>query len=150
LKTLRHFLVVLSFLCATFLISTGDLAADVGDLVIIVNAKSSTDKISISQLRDFYYKKRRTWPNGESVRFIDRSKGSPIREKFLSTVLKKTEEELELYWIGQKLYSGDSAPLQESADAMTVHFVSSFPGAIGYVSSTTSLKDKNVKPVGIE
>ena len=115
-----------------------------------MNAANPENQISRTQLRDFYYKKRRTWPNGDVVRFIDRGKGSASRKVFLAEVLKKTEEELELYWIGQKLYSGNSAPLQEASEARVIHFVSKFPGAIGYVKKSVSLEEKNVKAIKLE
>jgi ABC-type phosphate transport system substrate-binding protein len=120
------------------------------DLVFIVHATNPVSEISTAELRDYYFKKKRQWPDGGGVRFIDRSTDSEIRKTFLQTVLKKTTAETDLYWIGQKLYSGDSAPLQESSDRMVMQFVTAFPGAIGYVSSSVLLTSKDIKPIKIK
>lgn len=118
------------------------------DVVFIVNAENNAEKLTASEIRDFYFKRKRRWNNGESVRFMDRTNG-PLREIFLKKYIKKTTSDIELYWIGQKLYSGDSAPLKEASDSTTMSFVSSLKGAIGYVSESTILR-KNVKVIKVE
>ncbi len=125
-------------------------AADqVTELVFIVNAANPAAELSTNEIREIYFKRKRHWPDGESVRFIDRSPSSYLREFFLKRVIKKSNSDVELFWIGQKLYTGDSAPLRESSDYATIQFVSSFKGAIGYVSPEVSLADKNVKVIKI-
>lgn len=120
------------------------------EIVFIVHAQNPAETISAVEIRDYYFKRKRQWPDGTSVRFIDRSPDSEVRKIFLSAFLKKTSEDLELYWIGQKLYSGDSAPLKERTDAMTIQFVSAFKGAIGYISKSAPLSDKTVKTLQIK
>jgi ABC-type phosphate transport system substrate-binding protein len=120
------------------------------DLVVIVNSENPAAALSENDLRDYYFKRKRQWPDGTTVRFLDRVPETPIRKSFLRKFIKKTTEDVELYWIGQKLYSGDSAPLRESSDALTVQFVSSFKGAIGYVSASAALAGRNVKAVKVE
>jgi ABC-type phosphate transport system substrate-binding protein len=127
-------------------ISTG--AAD--SIIFIVNGQNPVSQLSAEDVRNFYFKKKRRWPDDTSVRFIDRSPGSPLRDSFLRNYLHKTGSDVELYWIGQKLYTGDSAPLKESSDEMTMQFVAAFKGAIGYVSSGAQLGTRNVKAVKIE
>jgi ABC-type phosphate transport system substrate-binding protein len=120
------------------------------DLVVIINGENPVSRISENELRDYYFKRKRQWPDGTPVRFLDRTQENGVRKIFLKKYIKKTSEDLDLYWIGQKLYSGDSAPLKESSDAMTMQFVASFKGAIGYVSGSASLVGKNVKAVKVE
>lgn len=118
------------------------------DVVFIVNIDNPTTTLSVSELRDFYFKRKRRWASGESVRFMDRTTGH-LRDDFLKNYMGKTNSDVELYWIGQKLYSGDSAPLKESSDSAAMNFVGSLKGAIGYVSDTTVLK-KTVKAIKIQ
>lgn len=118
------------------------------DVVFIVNIENHTEKITASELRDFYFKRKRRWGNGESVRFMDRTAG-PLRDIFLKKYIGKSNSDVELFWIGQKLYSGDSAPLKESSDVTTMNFVGSLKGGIGYVSEATVLR-KNVKVIKVE
>lgn len=118
------------------------------EVVFIVNSENNTEKLTVAEVRDFYFKRKRRWSNGESVRFIDRTTGS-LRDTFLKKYIDKTASDVELFWIGQKLYSGDSAPLKEASDSTTMSFVGSLKGAIGYVDQATVLR-KNVKVIKIE
>lgn len=138
--TLRNGIIIIAIMLA--------LQMALADVVFIVNADNPIDKLTAAELRDFYFKRKRRWGNGESVRFMDRSTG-PLRDDFLKIYIRKTNSDVELYWIGQKLYSGDSAPLKERSDSTTMNFVGSLKGAIGYVSDTAVLK-KNVKVLKID
>lgn len=106
------------------------------EIVMIVNEQNSVNEISLAQVQNYFLKRTREWPNGQVVRFFDRREGSDERKIFLRDMLKKSSREVELYWIGQKLYSGNTAPLQVSTDSMMVSMISRFPGAIGYVSAS--------------
>ena len=121
--------------------------AQPAEVVFIINADNKTESLTVGEVRDFYFKRKRRWSNGESVRFIDRTSG-PLREVFLKKYINKSASDVELFWIGQKLYSGDSAPLKEASDSTTMSFVSSLKGAMGYVDQSTILR-KNVKVLKI-
>ena len=108
-----------------------------GEITFIVNIDNPSSEITYSDIRDYYFKKKRQWSNGESVRFIDRNLEASLHDTFVKTILKKSNSDVELFWIGQKLYSGDSAPLRKTSDNGTIEFVSSFKGAIGYISSSS-------------
>jgi ABC-type phosphate transport system substrate-binding protein len=124
-------------------------AEGVDDLIFIVHASNPSSEISSNDIRDYYFKKKRHWPSGESVRFIDRGLTSHIHDVFVKNILRKSNSDVELFWIGQKLYTGDSAPLRENSDASTIQFVSAFKGAIGYVSSSATISDPNVKMIKV-
>lgn len=136
-------------LVLAIILGNSSLAFSDESLVFIVNLKNTATTISAQDLKDYYYKKKRSWPDGTSVRFIDRVNGS-LRKMFLTDILKATAEELDLFWIGQKLYSGNSAPLQESSDSLVIQFVNSFDGGVGYVSSSTPINSKKVKAIQVE
>lgn len=106
------------------------------DIVVIVNEQNPMSEISKDQLENYFLKRVRQWPNGAAVRFFDMTENREERKYFLRKYLKRTPREVELYWIGQKLYSGNSAPLQINSDSMMAGVVSRFPGAIGVVSSS--------------
>ncbi len=109
-------------------------AARAEELAMIVNSQNSINTISQTQVSDFFLKKAKQWPGGTTVRFFDRSDTSELRKSFIRSYIHKSSRDIELYWIGQKLYSGLSAPSQLSSDNMTEIMVSRFSGAIGYVS----------------
>lgn len=110
------------------------LAFGKSDIKFIVNASNPISSITIEQIQDFYLKRVRFWPDGIPLRFFDRKEGTPERKIFISRYIKKTPRKIDQYWIGQKLFSGDSAPTQLATDPLTVALVSKFAGGIGYVS----------------
>lgn len=115
-------------------IAWSEAAHTADDFVIIVNEKNPVSEISSTSLAHFYLKETRQWPNGLPVRFFDQKDEAEVKKSFLNSVLKKSTREVELFWIGQKLYTGSRAPLQIGSDSMMAQMVSRFPGAVGYVS----------------
>lgn len=124
-------------LAIALLLSTG--AAHSEEIVVIVNAANTTAEITDGELKNFFLKRKREWSDGTAVRFIDRKEGVASRREFLSGYIGKSARDIELYWIGQKLYSGDAAPMQVDSDASVVSLVSALRGAVGYVSAESPL-----------
>lgn len=122
---------MIPFLLGVFILIS---AAWAESLAVIVNDQNPITSISRSQLSDFFLKKVKTWNDGVPLRVFDRNDQSEIRREFLRTIVKKSVRDIELYWIGQKLYSGQSAPTQVATDSMMEMMVSRFPGGVGYVS----------------
>jgi ABC-type phosphate transport system substrate-binding protein len=120
------------------------------EVAFIVNAENPITALSKDQIKDYYYKRKRTWPDGTAVRFIEAGSRSPVRKQFVTKYLGSTVNDADLHWIGQKLYSGDSAPLQQNSESMIIQFVANLKGAIGYVSSTTPITNKKVKVLQVE
>lgn len=103
--------------------------------------------LSSAEVRDYFLKRKTQWPDGTPIRFIDWEEGSPIRGVFLEQVIKKSPRELELYWIGEKLYRGNSAPIKVDSPEMVITFVSKLAGAIGYLSEEGSARSGKVKRI---
>ncbi len=131
----------------TLLLSLHAMAAS--DIVVIVNEKNPVSSIKSSELVDFFMKRTRNWPNGDTVRFFDYRDENVNRKVFLKKFVQKTSREVELYWIGEKIYTGNIAPIQITSDSMMTSMVSRFPGGIGYVSSKYKVP-KNVKIIEIK
>lgn len=119
------------------------------NLVFIVNQQNSIRALDSNEVADFFLKKQTYWPDGTPVRFIDWKEGSATRAAFLEHFIGKSSREVELYWIGQKLYSGDSAPIRVSSDSMVVRFVSRFKGAIGYLVNKSAAHSPGVKQIEV-
>ena len=119
------------------------------DIVIIVNGKSPVKSIKASELEDFFTKKIRHWSNGDTVRFFDHRDDNESRNIFLKKFINKTSREIDLYWIGEKIYTGNIAPIKVSSDPMMASMVSRFPGGIGYVSKNYKLP-KTVKSIEVK
>lgn len=123
------------------------MAAD--DIVVIVNEKNPLTAVKISELEDYFMKRSRLWPNGDTVRFFDHRDENENRKIFLKKFIKKTSREIELFWIGEKIYTGNIAPIQVTSDSMMTSMVSRFPGGIGYVSKNYKLP-KTVKTLEVK
>lgn len=106
-----------------------------GKIIIIVNESSSISYLTRTQIQELFFKTVREWQDGSAVRFFDRV-DSPERNIFLKYYLRRTQRQVDRYWIAQKLRSGASAPTQLTSDSMTASLVARFPGGIGYVSET--------------
>lgn len=110
--------------------------AHADEITFIVNEQNPTLELTDVQVTNYFFKKVRQWPNGVPVKFFDQMNDKEERKSFLKDYMKRTSRDVELYWIGQKLYTGNSAPLQITSDFMMANVVARFPGAIGYVSSS--------------
>lgn len=111
------------------------------DIDVIVHAKNPLTSISNEELNNFFTKKDRNWSNGDAIRFFDYRDEHTNRQLFLKKYIHKTSREIELYWIGEKIYTGNIAPIQVTSDSMMVAMVSRFKGGIGYVSAQYKLPD---------
>lgn len=106
-------------------------------LVVIVNPSNTVTKMTRHELKDIFLKKNRRWPDGTLARPVDRNEGSQERKLFLDQYLEKSPVEITQYWIGQKLYTGDSAPFMVDSNEHVLKYISAFPGSVGYVSAGT-------------
>lgn len=140
---MKNLLLIIIFLFSHFSFSGEN------KVFFIVNRDNPVSKLSATQIADYFLKKNRTWEDGETVRFFDRLEGSLERKHFLSSILKRSSREIDSFWIGQKLFSGDSAPVQVDTDKMTINLVARFRGAISFVSSPPD-ESKSVKVIQIE
>lgn len=111
-------------------------SAHAGGIKFITDGDNPISSLTPEQIRDFYLKKNKQWPNGNSVRFFDRDDESDERKIFLREVLKRSQREVETFWIGQKLYTGHSAPTQVNSDSLMAALVNKIPGSLGYVSES--------------
>jgi ABC-type phosphate transport system substrate-binding protein len=144
---IRFWCLTLVFLTAPVVPSSPSFAG--APIVFIVNSRNPVTSISREDLIEYYEKRRRLWPNGGEVRFIDRSPGSPERAAFLSEVLAESESDVQLYWFNQKFRSGNRMPIETSSNEMTIEAVRSFEGAIGYVSPSVASNAKGVKVIKV-
>lgn len=103
-------------------------------IVFIVNERNPVTVMTPSQIADFYFKRSRTWSDGSPIRFFDRIDDAPEKAVFLRQILHRTSRDIDLYWIGQKLYTGNSAPTQVASESTLASLIARFPGGIGYVS----------------
>ena len=105
--------------------------------------------LTAEQIAAYYLKKQTRFPDGTPVRFIDWKTDASAHVAFLNQVLGKSNREVELYWIGQKNFTGYSAPLGATSNEMIMRFVSKFKGALGYVTKFDELDSPDAEEVKV-
>jgi hypothetical protein len=99
-----------------FLLAVPARASSDEDIVFIVNAANATIEVTKEDIVDFFFKRKRTWPDGGRVRFIDMKDGSSDKQVLLKNYLGKTARELDLFWISEKNFNGQGAPIQAPSE----------------------------------
>ena len=115
------------------------------DVVVIVSAKSSINRLTSEQAARIFLGKTSTFPdNGDAIP-IDQAEGSPIREEFYTKVVHKNSTQLAAYW-AKIIFTGDGRPPEMLESNVAVRkAVANNPKAIGYIDK--SAVNKSVKVI---
>jgi ABC-type phosphate transport system substrate-binding protein len=112
-------------------------------LAIIVHPNNNLSGITADEAADIYLAKAGVFTNGKRAIPVDQAANSPMRKKFYSSVIKKDDSTLKVYW-SKLLFTGKANPPQEIGDDAAVKsWVASNPDAIGYVDG--KFVDSSVK-----
>ncbi len=117
-------------------------SAQASGFKIIVHPDNPATSLVAKDVSNLLLKKKPRWDeNGfrEPATPIDLNGNSSTREEFSKAVHGRSVSKIKSYWQRQ-IFTGTAAPPHEAAsDAEVIAFVSSNPGAIGYVSSGARL-----------
>jgi hypothetical protein len=81
------------------------------------------------------------------VRAVDQPGDTPVRQAFSQAVHGRSAKAIVAYW-QQQIFSGRAVPPPEFAsDELVTTYVSTHPGAIGYVSPGASVREVKVVEV---
>lgn len=107
-------------------------------LLIIANPSvSTTAPFTLSQIAAIYLLRMAAWPDGSHIVPVNREATSALREKFTAAVLQQDNAALAAYWNEMHFMGKEPPTIQESERAMLA-FVQNVPGAIGYISTSTT------------
>jgi hypothetical protein len=111
---------------------------------VIINPSVKHNEMTIKQVRNIFLKKTRLTDSGLRWIPVNLSPDNPLRLAFSEKLFNQLPEDLEQYWNTQ-YFNGISPPyVVASQEAMRL-FVTTTPGAIGYLSACNS--DSNVRVV---
>lgn len=100
--------------------------------VVIVNANNSST-ITEADVSRIFLGKLKSFSNGTEAIPVDQAEGSPMRAEFVSSVLKKNDQQMKAYW-AQLLFTGKGTPPKEMTSGADVKkLVAENPALIGYV-----------------
>ena len=114
---------------------------------VIVPSDRPDEAVDRVFLADAFLKKVTTWPDGELIRPVDQTAGSPTRKSFTEDVLRRSVEAVKSYW-QQRIFAGRDVPPPElDGNDDVVAYVAAHPGAVGYVAPGTVLRSAKVLAV---
>jgi ABC-type phosphate transport system substrate-binding protein len=112
--------------------------------LVIVNSANPVTSLSRSHLSALFLREVRSWEHGEQVLPADQSSASALRERFSDEIHGRSASAIKAYW-QQEVFAGrEVGPPELGSDSEVVAYVQRHPGAIGYVSASTSTKDVKV------
>jgi ABC-type phosphate transport system substrate-binding protein len=115
------------------------------EVVVIANREMPVSSLSKEEVYRIYLGKTKFLPNGAKVIPVDQKSGSASRDKFYSSVIKKSDSEVKSYW-SRVIFTGQGyPPIQESDDQSVKELVAKNPNCMGYVDK--SYVDDSVKVV---
>lgn len=114
---------------------------------VIVSTSITATRLDRQLVSDAFLKKRTRWDDDSAILPVDRRQDSQVRDVFSRKVLRRDVVSVRRYW-AQLVFSGRGVPPPElDSDQQVVKYVSSHPGAIGYVSSAAELSGVHVVEV---
>ena len=125
------------------------VAADSGDVKVVVNGKNSMTSIDAGHLSKIFLKETMVWPDGSETVPVDMAPESGVRKRFSKRVHERKVAAIKSYWQRQ-IFSGKAIPPVEfTSEEDLLFFVAATPGAVGYVSNSTPLTE-GVRELRIE
>jgi len=107
---------------------------------VIVHPQVKGNEIPRAVLSAIFLKQALKWGDGRPVVPVDQSVQSSVRRVFSNEVLRQGIVEVQVYW-QRKITAGLVPPPVKTSDDDVVAFVASTPGAIGYISTSTPLRE---------
>jgi ABC-type phosphate transport system substrate-binding protein len=101
---------------------------------LVVNEANPAITISRVQASQLFLKKVTAWDHGAAALPVDQVESSSVRDAFSTQIHGRSVNEIKAYW-QRMIFSGRSVPPPvRSSDREVIEFVSTHPGAVGYVS----------------
>lgn len=111
-------------------------------LVLVTQSQSPIDKLTQSQVRMIYLKKRRFWGDMKLVA-LNLPPQNDLRKTFENNTLNMNAVQLDNYWIKEH-YKGYRPPYRVETVESMILFIKKVEGAIGYIPINEVDKDLKV------
>ena len=82
--------------------------------------------------------------DGVSITAVNANAGTSLRNRFLQVFLGQDEEKYTAYWTVRRYIGKGASPRELSKTSDIIRFVTSTPGAIGYIDEAELRPDLNV------
>ncbi len=120
--------------------------AGAAEVVIIGNPSLPGPNLEAKDLVRIYLGKQTRWDDNKAIVPV-MLKASPVHEDFVETYLGRSPHRFVTYW-RQMVFTGKGTPPRSFAsEEELIAYVAATPGAVGYASATTDVRDVKVLPV---
>lgn len=102
-------------------------------VIMAPGAMAGHPPLSATALEQIFKRKQRFWDNGLKIQPVNLPASHMVRRAFSQLVFGLSPEEMDSYWRDQ-YFHGELPPFVLGSEEAVIRFVSSTPGAIGYVS----------------
>lgn len=110
----------------------------------VITAPGITEnRLSPKTIALIYRRKQNYWDNGTRIQPVNLPPAHPLRRAFSQSILGHPPEAMEDYW-RERYFHGVLPPHVLASEEAVIIFVSSTPGAIGYVSACVPEHGVNV------
>ncbi len=125
------------------------LAAQEGSFKIIVNRDNPASEMTKKEISNAFLKKNSKWGNGVAIMPLDLVSISSTRAVFSKTIHERKVSAIKAYWQKQIFSGRKIPPAEKKTNREVLRFVQDNPGAIGYISASTSISGSNVKTIKV-
>ena len=108
------------------------------ELTIIGN-KTGQTQLKAKEARNIFRAQTTTWPNKNSVSIALPSPQSPLSETAARLIYGSKPNAVQKFWLSQVFQGRASPPSFFDSDQELIQFVQKTPGAIGVISSSTTV-----------
>lgn len=102
------------------------------DVLAVIVAPGHHTALTREELVLIYKRKKLYWSDDSKIQPVNLPSADPLRRRFSRTVLGAAPEDMEKYW-NDMYFHGVSPPYVLASQEAVIRFVTSTPGAIGYV-----------------
>lgn len=121
------------FVIAVLILALFGTLAHAQVVVVIGHANvKNVDAVAVFRL----YTGRSSEINGTAISAVNAPVGSSIRKRFLSSCLKQDEDRYTAHWTVRKYVGKGTSPQEFSRSTEVLNFVTSTPGAVGYLEES--------------
>ncbi len=131
---MRSRLARILFWCLAVAVTPCGAMADGGrPIAIVVHPESPVKELSLGELRNIFLGQKKQWSSGESIVPLYLVPTSDVSAAFSQKALGKSLEDLEKYWIDERIRGGAKKPRTVPTSATARKLVGSLPNAIAYI-----------------
>ena len=142
---------ILSIIVIIIYINSGTLLqAQNEGFKVIVNSENPVSSLTVKEVSNLFLKKTSRWSNGVKVLPADMAVSNKLREQFSKAIHGRKVSAIKAYWQKQIFSGRNVPPIEKKTERDVLRFVNENPGAIGYISVSTSTGNYRVVVLKID